>query len=48
MLFDAAQGTIIQKCAIVDYVRIFSANCEISRLPELKEHYHKEISRYFS
>ncbi len=47
MLFDAALGSIIQKCALVDYVRIFSSNCDISRLPELKEHYQKEISRYF-
>lgn len=47
MLFDAAQGAILQKCALIDYVRIFSSNCELSRLPELKKYYHEEISRYF-
>ncbi len=48
MSFDAAQGAILQKCALKDYVRIFSTNCETQRLPELKDYYQKEISRHFA
>ncbi len=48
MSFDAAQGAILQKCALKDYVRIFSSTFEIEKLPELKEYYQKEISRYFA
>ncbi|MCF8373777.1 MAG: hypothetical protein K9H64_19300 [Bacteroidales bacterium] len=43
--YDYALSAIYQKCGFEDYVRIFSENCDCSKLPMLRQKYVEEIGK---
>jgi len=45
--YDVSVGIFFMNNTIVDMVRVFKPNIKIELLREMKERYHKEISRYF-
>lgn len=45
--FDVVSGSFYMNHTLVDMIRVFSPNCDLELLKEIKEEYKKQINKYF-